>query len=103
MGTVTYLVLNVSVLLLVLVTLWRYIQRDKKTWWALVLHMIPLTIIFDSLCIVLGMFWYNPDLITGLNIGPMPVEDLFYTVVAMLIMPALWKLYGRGKGDSHVH
>jgi lycopene cyclase domain-containing protein len=85
------------------VALWRYIQRDKKTWWELALHMIPLTIIFDSLCIALGMFWYNPDVITGIKIGPMPIEDLLYTVVAICIMPALWKLYGRNKGGTDAH
>lgn len=95
MGTATYLVLNVSVLVITTAALWRYVQRDKKTWWKLVLYMIPLTIIFDSLCIYLGMFWYSPDTISGLKLGPMPVEDLFYTIVAITIVPALWNLYGK--------
>lgn len=100
MGTATYLALNVSVLLLAVVVLWRYIERDVRTWRIIALHMIPLTIIFDSLCIALGIFLYNPATISGIKLGPMPVEDLFYTVVAMIIAPAIWKLYGSKKEEK---
>lgn len=93
MGTATYFILNVSVLIIVLAAFWRYLLRDTKTWWKLALFMIPLTIIFDSLCIYLGMFWYSPDTISGLKLGPMPIEDLLYTVVAITIVPALWNIY----------
>lgn len=97
MGTVTYLVLNASVLALVLLSLWRFIQRDKKTWWVMTLHMVPLTILFDNLCIQLGFFWYSPETIIGIRLWLMPIEDLFYTLVAMLAVPALWKLFSGKK------
>lgn len=103
MGTVTYLVLNASVLALVLVSLSRFIHRDKKTWWVMLLHMIPLTIIFDNLCIALDFFYYGTSTTSGLTIGLMPVEDLFYTVVAIILVPALWKLYDRKKENQDAH
>jgi len=100
-GTITYLLLNASVLVVATVALWRYIERDGRTWRIIALHMLPLTIIFDILCIAAGIFGYNPEMISGLKLGPMPVEDLFYTVVAILIVPAFWKLYGSKKEKDH--
>lgn len=41
------------------------------------------------------MFWYSPNTISGLKLGPMPIEDLLYTVVAITIVPALWNIYGK--------
>lgn len=102
MGIFTYLVLNASVLVVLVVVLRRSLVRDLRVWRTAALILIPLTIIFDSLCIMLGIFAYNSATISGLKIGPMPVEDLFYTVGAILIVPALWKLYGT-KEESHVH
>ncbi len=97
MGTITYLMLNTSVFVICLVTLWRYVERDKRTWQIIALHMIPLTIVFDGLCIALGIFGYNPATISGIKLGPMPIEDLFYTIVAMLIGPAFWNIYNKQK------
>ena len=101
MGTITYLVLNGSVLALVVVALWRYIQRDAKAWWVILLHLVPLTVIFDGLCIALGFFWYSRATTTGITIGPMPVEDLFYILVAVIVAPALWKVFGSKKEGSN--
>lgn len=97
MGTATYLVLNSSVLVILAIAFRRYAVRDGRTWRILALHLIPLTIVFDSLCIAIGIFGYNPATISGLKLGPMPIEDLFYTVAAILVVPALWKLYGSKK------
>lgn len=101
MGTITYLLLNASVLVVTTAALWRYIERDRRTWRIIALHMLPLTIIFDSLCIAVGIFGYNPATISGIKLGPMPVEDLFYTVVAIVIVPALWKLFERKKEETN--
>lgn len=59
--------------------------------------MVPLTIIFDNICIAFGFFWYSPETTSGLQLWLMPIEDLFYTLVAMLIAPALWELFGSKK------
>lgn len=57
--------------------------------------MIALTIVFDNLMIGIDLFSYAEDRISGVMIGLMPIEDLAYTVVAVLLLPALWELLGR--------
>lgn len=102
MGTATYFVLGLSVLVVLTVVLWRHVERDARIWRLLLLTLIPLTIIFDSLCIAVGIFGYSPNTFSGLKLGPMPVEDLFYTLAAIIMVPAFWKLYG-GKKENNVH
>ena len=51
--------------------------------------MIGLTIVFDNLMISVGLFTYAEDLISGIVLGVMPIEDLAYTVFAVLALPAL--------------
>jgi lycopene cyclase domain-containing protein len=57
--------------------------------------MIALTIGFDNLMIQVGLFTYADPHISGIRIGVMPVEDLSYTVFALLVLPALWELTSR--------
>lgn len=43
--------------------------------------------------IIASFFHYEPSLITGLKIGVAPLEDFFYAILAVLLIPALWNLF----------
>ncbi len=57
--------------------------------------LLLLTAVFDNVMIAAGLFWYNPDRISGAFIGSAPLEDFAYTVAAVLLLPALWMLLGK--------
>ena len=59
--------------------------------------LLLLTAVFDNVMIAAGLFWYNPERISGAFIGRAPLEDFAYTVAAVLLLPALWMLLGKRK------
>ncbi|WP_349826967.1 lycopene cyclase domain-containing protein [Brevibacterium litoralis] len=59
--------------------------------------LVALTIVFDNLMILAGFVEYGEAQTSGIRIGVMPIEDLAYTVFAVLWLPALWTLLGRRK------
>lgn len=88
----TYLVLNIVVMAIVLgVMAWLKILRwDSVMLWLLVGTLL-LTAIFDSVIIGIGVVDYNFDKTMGVKIGYAPVEDFMYTILAVLMIPAIWK------------
>jgi lycopene cyclase domain-containing protein len=55
------------------------------------LPMLVLTAVFDNLIILSGIVDYNESKLMGINILAVPIEDFAYTVVAVLLVPAIWK------------
>jgi lycopene cyclase domain-containing protein len=55
------------------------------------LPMLILTAVFDNLIILAGIVGYDETKILGISIGVAPIEDFAYTVVAVLLVPAIWK------------
>lgn len=55
------------------------------------LPMIVLTAIFDNLIVGTGIVDYNKDTLLGIYVGVVPIEDFAYTVVAVLLVPAIWR------------
>ncbi len=53
--------------------------------------MLVLTAAFDNLIIVMGIVQYDTAKLIGLYVGTVPIEDFAYTVVAVLLVPAIWK------------
>jgi lycopene cyclase domain-containing protein len=53
--------------------------------------MLVLTAVFDNLIILSGIVDYNESKLMGINILAVPIEDFAYTVVAVLLVPAIWK------------
>ena len=86
----TYVILNIVVILIVIFALRIKPRRPSRAWIYMFIALIALTLIFDSLMISLGFFYYTPEKITGLTIGPAPIEDFFYAVLAAVMIPALW-------------
>ena len=54
--------------------------------------LLVLTAVFDNVMIAAGLFWYNPERISGAFIGSAPLEDFAYALAAVLLLPALWVL-----------
>ncbi|RNE67284.1 lycopene cyclase domain-containing protein [Cryobacterium tepidiphilum] len=71
-------------------------------WWLPValagLVVLALTAVFDNVMIRLGLMTYAPDAISGVLVGVAPLEDFAYPLAALLLLPALWLLFGR-RGD----
>lgn len=93
----TYLILNL-LMLLVVVTLLR-LRYGKLRWnrthsYVLLLLLVT-TAVFDSLLIATDIVRYDPRLLLGVYIIRAPIEDFFYPLVAVLVMPILWHTSGR--------
>ncbi|WP_312182426.1 lycopene cyclase domain-containing protein [Arthrobacter sp.] len=56
--------------------------------------LLALTAVFDNLMIAAGLFGYNPERISGAFLGLAPLEDFAYPLAAVLLLPALWQLFG---------
>lgn len=87
----TYTLLNACFLIPAALLAWSTRKRIPTGPWLLTAAvLIALTIIFDNIMIGVGLFYYSPETSSGITIGLMPIEDLSYTVFAVLVLPALW-------------
>lgn len=98
MGQLTYLVLNVVFIIVVLLAL-RIRPRITKPVAVTLVVLVVLTAIFDSVLVATGIVGYDERLILGWTIGWAPVEDFAYTLLAVLIIPALWQRIGSRRQD----
>ena len=55
------------------------------------LPMLILTAVFDNLIILAGIVDYDATKLMGIYVGVVPIEDFAYTVVAVLLVPVIWK------------
>ncbi|WGW11499.1 lycopene cyclase domain-containing protein [Saxibacter everestensis] len=62
--------------------------------------LIILTAVFDNVMIHAGLMAYAQSTLSGLAVGLAPVEDFAYPIAGLILLPALWHLFGRrGKDD----
>ncbi|GAA3340859.1 hypothetical protein GCM10017714_22420 [Curtobacterium pusillum] len=57
--------------------------------------LLLMTIVFDNVIVTLRIVAYDPALISGAKIGAIPVEDLAYSIAAIVLLPSLWVLFDR--------
>ena len=62
------------------------------------LPMLVLTAFFDNLIVATGIVAYDESKLLGIKLLTVPLEDFAYTVVAVLLVPAIWK--AMTKNDS---
>lgn len=93
----TYPLLNLVFLLAIAVYAWPLRRLYGRAWWAALIILVMLTIVFDIILIVTAIIGYDYTKMSGLLIGPMPVEDLAYTLGALLLAPVLWHRFNRKK------
>ena len=89
----TYLVLNIVFLVCIFVLFVQHMKKPNKSWWITLAVLLVLTAVFDSILIWAGIVGYDTQKILGLYVGKAPVEDFFYALLAVLIVPTLWNLF----------
>lgn len=90
----TYLVLNLAFLVLALIVAIRLNgvrSLTSKPRLISLAVLLLLTAVFDNLLIAGGIVAYEESKMLGLFVGIAPVEDFFYSLVAVLLLPALWE------------
>ena len=90
----TYIILNVIFMVVVLVVLRPKVKLFSRVWWGVLVALVLLTLVFDNIMIAMGLFEYAPNKILGVYIGRAPVEDFFYALLAVIIVPLLWQRFG---------
>lgn len=86
----TYLILNIIFCLPILI----YILITKKIYFKVpvLIIMLLLTLVFDSLIINFGIVDYDKSKILGIYLGAAPLEDFFYTLIAVMLVPIVWNV-----------
>lgn len=93
----TYVILNVIFMALVagfVVATGKLGQLRPKPLMATAGILLLLTAVFDSVIIHLGLVTYDLTKIAGIYIGKAPIEDFAYTLVAVILVPILWMIFG---------
>jgi lycopene cyclase domain-containing protein len=57
--------------------------------------LLVMTCVFNNVIVGLGIVAYDPALVLGARIGLFPVEDLAYSVGAVVLLPSCWVLLDR--------
>ncbi len=106
--TVTYFgflarFLGPPLLLLILLTLWdqrrgRTLPQTLRSWpahFVILAHVIVAVLYttpWDNYLVATGVWWYNPQLVTGLVLGWVPIEEYTFFVLQTL-MAGLWIVF----------
>jgi lycopene cyclase domain-containing protein len=93
----TYLILNLVFIAAVILFLRFPLRRPNRKALVVLGILLALTTVFDSMLVGFGIVGYDTDKILGLYIGNAPVEDFFYSILAALLIPFLWRLLERKK------
>lgn len=96
----TYFLVNICFLLGVMVCCRLLPRRVSRRTLLTLLIILALTAVFDSIIVGFGIVAYDPTLISGIFIGNAPVEDFFYALLAVILVPTVWKRFG-GTHDEH--
>lgn len=57
--------------------------------------LLVMTGVFNNVIVGLGIVAYDPALVLGARVGLFPVEDLAYSIGAVLLLPSCWVLLER--------
>lgn len=90
----TYLVLNLVFMVVVGITVGVRLKRPSRALLATCLVLLLLTAMFDNVIVGLSVVAYDSTKILGLTLGYAPVEDFMYTLLAVILIPILWKKFG---------
>lgn len=89
----TYLLINLIFLACIAVLFMQHLVKPSKAWWTALIVLLILTAIFDSIIVGAGIVGYNPQKILGIYLGFAPIEDFFYALLAVVVVPALWNVF----------
>ncbi|WIB26903.1 lycopene cyclase domain-containing protein [Curtobacterium sp. MCSS17_015] len=57
--------------------------------------LLVMTCVFNNVIVGLGIVAYDQALVLGARVGLFPVEDLAYSIGAVLLLPSCWVLLDR--------
>ena len=99
----TYLILNVVFLAIIVFLLVQTYRKPSKAWYITLVILLGLTLVFDNVIIIAGIVGYDPAKLLGIYLGKAPIEDFFYAILAVIIVPVLWKRVGSStkQGDEN--
>lgn len=65
--------------------------------------LLLLTVVFDNVIVGVGLVAYDESLVSGVLMPIAPIEDLAYAIGSVMLVPALWMLFGgrRGPHDAN--
>lgn len=89
----TYLILNIVFIICVVVMTAMTFKRPSRNWWITLGALLVLTLVFDNLIIWAGIVGYDTSKLLGVFIGHAPIEDFFYALLAVIIVPLFWKRF----------
>ncbi len=93
----TYLILNIVFIACIIFLFVQSYKKPSKTWWITLGALLVLTAVFDSLIVLAGIVGYDTSKILGIYIGYAPIEDFFYAVLAVILVPVFWQQFGPRK------
>lgn len=99
----TYFLLNVLFMATVLLFARRFVPAHNRAWWSTLGALVIMTAIFDNVIIALGIVGYNSSALLGVYIVKAPVEDFFYSLLAVYLVPALWNYFGSPANTKEEH
>jgi lycopene cyclase domain-containing protein len=62
--------------------------------------LVPLaatTAVFDNLIVGFKIVAYDSSKVSGISIGCAPIEDFCYSLAAIWLLPAIWRLIAQPK------
>lgn len=93
----TYLILNILFIVAIILFLRIPVSRPGRKILIVTGLLLGMTIIFDSLIVGMGIVGYDTAKTLSVYIGAAPIEDLFYSVLAVIVIPYLWNFFGEKK------
>lgn len=91
----TYIALNIIFIIVVGFLLKLKPRRLSKALLVTLAALLVLTLIFDNLIVGLSIVGYDPSKILGIKLGVAPIEDFMYALLAVMIVPSLWRTLGK--------
>ena len=96
----------IPILVFLVITLWdnrrgRHIngfRNESAVWMAIGIHVllaVAYTTPWDNYLVATGVWYYNPDLVTGLVIGYVPIEEYTFFVVETILAGLWWWFLAR--------
>lgn len=86
----TYVILNIAFLAVVVVALRPRRLPHPRIWLATLAVLLLLTAVFDNLIIHFDVVGYDASKLLGVYIGNAPIEDFFYSLLAVFLIPLIW-------------
>lgn len=86
----TYLLLNLLFFITLVMFIPKHFKKPPVAWWMTLAGMLILTAIFDPIIIYFHIVEYDPAKILGLHLFGAPIEDFFYALYAVCIVPLVW-------------